>query len=115
MSTTEATLKTGDTGRVLGAVLRYSDGDPIDLTGCTVIFAMRLTTGVYADVYADATVDADPTSGAVTFDDWPAGSLDDAGVYVAEFVITDTGGGETTVPSDGYLTVRLLAGIDQAP
>lgn len=114
-SMSEATLKTGDTGRTLAATLRYDDGTVIDLTGCTVTFAMRAASAVYASVYAAADVDADPTTGRVTFDGWSSGDLDTAGSYVAEFVVTDSSGGEITVPSDGYLTVRILAGIDQDP
>ena len=115
MSMSEATLKTGDTGRTLAATLRYDDGQAIDLTGCTVVFAMRQASATYAAVYAAADIDDDPTSGKVTFDGWGSGDLDDAGSYVAEFVITDSSAKETTVPSDGYLSVRILAGIDQAP
>ena len=113
--TRDASIKTGDTGRTLATTLRYSDGTAIDLTGCTVTFAMRPASAQYATVHAAATVDDDPTSGRVTFDGWAAGDLDTAGSYVAEFVITDSSGAEITVPSDGYRIVRILAGIDQAP
>lgn len=115
MSMSEATLKTGDTGRALAATLRYADGQAIDLTGCTVVFAMRQASASYAAVYAAATVDTDPTSGKVTFDGWGSSDLDTAGAYLAEFVVTDSSGGEITVPSDGYLPVRILPGIDEQP
>lgn len=111
----EATLKTGDYGRVLATTLKDDTGKAQDLTGRTVTFAMRQASATYASVHAAATVDADPTTGKVTFSAWPAGSLDTAGTYVAEFVVTDSSSKDVTFPSAGFRTVRILAGIDQDP
>lgn len=110
---TEATLKTGDDGRTLGATLKYADGTVIDLTGATVEFRMRpagASTNA-ATASGAATVDADPTTGVVTFDGWEAGDLDTAGGYYAEFHITDSSGNQVVVPSAGYLTIKITQAI----
>jgi hypothetical protein len=115
VTTTEATMKTGDTGRVLEAHLTYDDGTAIDLTGCTVEFRMRPETGTYATVAAAADVVSPATGGVVRFDGWSAGDIDEAGVFVVEFKVVDTDENVVTVPSDGYLALRIRPGIDEDP
>jgi hypothetical protein len=111
----EASVKTGDTGRVLEAHLRYDDGTPIDLTGCTVRFRMRREGATYADVDGDAEVVAPPSSGVVRFSDWDPADLDEPGTYQCEWLVTDSDGLEVTAPSDSYLVLRIRQGIEVAP
>lgn len=113
MSTT-ATLKTGDTGRVLAATLSYADGDPINLTGCDVTFHMRPRLDTYASVSIEADI-VSAAAGTVTVGGWAEGDIDEPGAYLAEFEITDSSETVVTVPSHGYLAVTISAAIRDEP
>jgi hypothetical protein len=102
------TLKAGDLEPAIGAQLLDANKLPIDLTGKTVAFRMRLKSGV-AGVYkvsSSATITT-AASGLVAYS-WTGTDTDTAGLYVAEFIVT-AAGRPMTVPNATYLTVQVLA------
>lgn len=99
------TLKENDTKPILTAVLQYADGTALDLTGASVYFVMRDRHGI-VKVMGNATILV-PASGKVEYQ-WQKGDTDTEGPYEAEFVVMYPDGFVQTVPSDGYLAVRVL-------
>ena len=87
-----------------GVYLWDSEGNKIDLTGCTLAFRMiEINTGVVAVADRPAVslqTDSDPTTwGRCTYI-WGAGETDTPGIYRAWFTVT-SGGLSTTFPPDG--------------
>jgi hypothetical protein len=108
MANLEFFMKQNDTAPSLAIkVINKSDGLPLDLTGASAVFSMRLegeTTpkvdGSSADVYDEA-------GGRVRYD-WAAADTDTVGVYEGEFEVTLLGGGIVTFPQDGYIKITIL-------
>lgn len=94
-------LKRGD--RLPDMVVTLDDnGSPLDLTTATSIQARGSRHGV---VVVDETVTG-TVQGVVTVT-WPAGSTDQVGLILFEFVVTWPGGKEETFPQDGFERVRI--------
>ena len=98
----DITMKRGDRLPPLEAVLKYSDGSIIDLTGCTVLF-------LYRQLDSSTTVSRSMTitsaaAGAVKYD-WTSSDIPTAGRYRAEFEVTDTNGKQLTIPTRNQLTM----------
>jgi 5-hydroxyisourate hydrolase-like protein (transthyretin family) len=96
-------IKQGDTSPSFEVTLLDADRVAVDLTGATVQFRMSTRAGVapVIDELADIISAAD---GRVAYN-WVAGDTDDAGTYLAEFVITDPY--QETFPNTRYLTVEI--------
>lgn len=69
---------------ILTATLTYDDGTPIDLTGATVKFQMRLPGSSTLKVDSAAVVVGAATLGQVSYT-WVAADTDTPGLYVAWF------------------------------
>lgn len=89
--------KQGDTARALAVILENSAGVAQDLTGATVVFAMRLKGGA-TKIAAGACTITSAATGACEYR-WSTGDVDTAGVYEAEFVATLSGGKQVTFPA----------------
>jgi len=90
---------TGDTGPDITAVIHAEDdvNAPVDLTGASVRFQMRLPQGNKYKVNAAAVID-DAVSGQVSYA-WGANDLSQPGEYQAQFEVTYPGGKvQTTYP-----------------
>jgi hypothetical protein len=105
------TLKRYDRLPSIQASLTYPGATAVDLTGATVKFIMKLPAGA-VKVNAVAVV-VTPASGIVRYD-WLAIDTDVAGTYDAEWEVTFTGGKKQTFPTDGYLSVNVVADLDGA-
>lgn len=99
------TLKENDTKPVLSVILQYADGTAVVLTGASVYFVMRDRQGIVKMVGTATVITA--ASGEVQYQ-WQVGDTDTAGLYEAEFMVVYSDGAVETVPSDGYLSIRVL-------
>lgn len=93
-------LKAADTAPVLEATLEDASGEPIDLTGASVGFAMIEPRNGATVIDAGANV-ADAANGLVRYP-WADGDTDTPGRYRAEFVVTYADGTVETFPNAGY-------------
>lgn len=110
---TEKTYKRGDTGPPI--TITCLDGTVAkDLTGATsakfIMGTINAAGNSTAKVNAPAAFDADRTTGKVTYT-WAAADLDTAGAYVAEVEVTFSNGQKQTYPSNGYLTITVMADV----
>lgn len=105
-------IKQGDRLPSLEATIRNeSDGTAVDLTtalGVTFRMWKQRTAGGTYKVNTTATVDT-PASGVVRYD-WTATDTNEAGDYLAEFVIAWPSSKTQTVPTAGAFHVRVLDG-----
>lgn len=89
----------GDLSPSITRTLIGDDGQPVDLSGCTVTFNMA--TGVNSSVVqiaADAVI-VDAVAGIVRYD-WQGNNTGAAGAYVADFLITLPSGKTQRVPNE---------------
>ncbi len=101
-------LKQDDELPVLTAILKNGEAI-LDLTDCTVVMRFRKVNEDGAVVFGrDLTVDADPTTGSVTYQ-WVSEDTEEEGEFEGEFVITYPDGSNLTVPNDGYFNFTILA------
>lgn len=97
------TVKQGDTAKIKMYV-EDEDGNPVDLTGATVIVRARRQGDGIVSTWAHTVTNAVGGELSVT-----TGLLDPVRYY-AEAEVTKAGV-VTTAPSSGYLTVRVIAQI----
>lgn len=98
-------IKRNDLDPAIEAQLLNADGTPLDLTGRTVKFIMRLRSGSSPKVNANATI-ASATDGQVSYS-WTGTDTDTSGSYIAEWETT-LAGRKQTIPSGGYLTIDIV-------
>lgn len=100
-------IKRGNRLPSLVSVLEDADG-PVDLSGKTVKFFMRLVGSKTKKVNADATPDADQVGnkGKVTYA-WAAADIDTAGIYEGEFEVTFSVGLKQTFPNDRFIVINI--------
>lgn len=103
-------IKRNDTKGTIECNLLDGDSTAADLTGATVKFLMRREGRSDAKVDAEASVVGDPAEGIVSYQ-WQAADTDTAGDYEAEFEVTFSDGRVATFPSDGYISVKVLADV----
>ena len=94
-------VKQNDNSPGVSATLKDADGAAINLSGCTVVFNMRLkkTGAIKVDEGTVTIVSA--TDGTVRYD-WQTGDTATAGEYYIEWQITDGSGNVQTVPTNGF-------------
>jgi hypothetical protein len=98
-------MKQGDRLPALQMQLLDAAGAPLDLTGASVTFRMRPSSGGALKVNAAATV-VDATTGTVRYS-WAAGDTDTVGGFVAEWACSYSGAVQTA-PTVGYVTVQVV-------
>ncbi len=86
------TFTRGDKGFDVNFSVFNQDGTIPDITGATVTFKMRATTGTSLKVDGSCTIDDGP-NGKCSYT-WIAADLDTAGNYVAELEVTFSGATE---------------------
>jgi hypothetical protein len=104
----DITLKRGDTRTVIKAIMRDSEGTPIDLTGCEVTFRMA-PYGQPATIDRPALVH-DAVNGEVWVI-WQSGETDTVGGYRAEFLVTYPDKKRETFPNGDYLNINILSNL----
>jgi hypothetical protein len=97
-------IKRHDTGQLFTSTLTL-DGDPFDLTNCTVSFIMKTDDGV-TQVKQTATV-TDAGAGEVEYQPLAA-DVDTSGRYNVEWEVILPGGKILTFPNDGYNRLIIL-------
>jgi hypothetical protein len=99
------TIKQGSTSPVFNTAILDSYGNRLDLTGATVMFVMRLLSGLNPTTNAAATI-LDAPAGMVSYP-FTTSDTSGPGLYMAEFVVTLPGGAVYTYPNDGYLEISI--------
>jgi hypothetical protein len=102
----DLTFVQGDTAPSVFGTLTDTNGDPIDLTGCTVRFQMRNTLDRRFVVNAVAVIESPATGGEVRYD-WQAGDLSEVGSFVSRWRITF--GDSTIEHTDPENTITVAA------
>lgn len=100
------TIKQGDTGPPIQAVLQDAEGTVQDLTGATVRFHLLDVSGT---VIIDASASVlDDAGGKVSYA-WQAGDTDSAGSFKGEFEVTLPSGEIRTFPNWSNIRVKIVA------
>lgn len=95
-------IKQGDTRHAIQAILKNTNGVPVDLTGASVRFLMGRKNAIRADGYAQQT----STQGEVWYV-FNEGETDVAGQFGIEFRVTYGDGKVETFPYDKALPIRI--------
>lgn len=110
-STSTFTLKRGDTAPALQVTLLDATGAAIDVTGATIAFHMKLrqhAANNAVPLVVDGSVDlVDASNGVVSYQ-WGSSDTDETGDFVGEFVVTFADSTVRTVPSPGYIPIRIV-------
>lgn len=106
-------IRAGDTVSVIQQTLEDENGAPVDLTGAQVRFRLAPITGSGTSVL-DAAATVVQTGSPPNFTNkgvvkytWVAGNTAVAGLYLAEWEVTFSGGGVGTYPNGGYVLIRM--------
>ncbi|KHE73150.1 BppU family phage baseplate upper protein [Halobacillus sp. BBL2006] len=95
-------FRQGDTRDAIKAVLK-KDGNPVNLTGKTVLFYMSNGVEGYAEVIdAAAGVVMYPVEESMTTEE---------GVFYAEFKVVHEDGRKSTYPNNGFIPIRVIKGV----
>jgi len=97
-------IKEGDTSPALRYTLAPA---PIDLTGATARFSMRVRGQITPMINRVAATIVSPTTGGVVQYDWQAGDTATAGFYDAEFEVTYADASVETFPNRGFIPVLI--------
>lgn len=113
----DLSVRQGDLGPAFEVVLRDERGARLVLAADAVVqFRMRPLGGVVLQVDEVATVVNGPR-GRVKYA-WAVGDTDFAGLYEAEFSVTDAGSGDEavprTLPATGFYLVEIRAGLSRS-
>ncbi len=106
-------LKRNDAKSKIGATFADSAGNPIDLTGATVVFSMkpREGSGALKVNRAPAAVLSPATAGKAEYE-LSASDIDTAGLFLGEFEATLPDGSVITFPrgnvAEQYLTILIV-------
>lgn len=108
MSAFDFVIKKGNLLPVVEATLKDAKDNPVDLTGMTVKFVMRLVGATLPKINTAATVDLDQVNnkGKVSYD-WAGTDTDTAGIYEAEWEVT-IGGKKQNFPNSNHLVVKIF-------
>lgn len=97
-------IKQNDTSPKLEAFLQDDKGRPVNLTGSTVLFHMRLTSDLLAKVSSGSVTLEAATKGHVSYS-WSSSDTDTAGIYQSEFQVSFVSGAVETFPNDDYIKI----------
>jgi hypothetical protein len=91
------------------ATSKYGDGIVVELPGATVRFHMRPIGSASTTVDAAASI-YDYDAGQVSYA-WSASDTATAGLYEAEFEVTNTDGTIETFPNNSYISIEVTDDI----
>jgi len=98
------TVAQNDLSPNLRGTVTNGDDAPVDLTGCTVVFRMKLDGGSARKINDKPATILDAPKGLVEYA-WSAGDTDTKGLYSARFVVVFPGNRQESVPNYGAITV----------
>lgn len=102
-------MKTGDLRPIVEAQLGDRNG-PVNLTGATVLFIMKLPTASVPKVSAQCVI-VDAPLGRVQYT-WVGTDTDTPGAYRSEFQVSLPGGVVVTFPNDDYVPTIIADDLD---
>lgn len=103
----EFKFKQNDTTPSIEAILKDANKLPVNLTGASVKFSMRVRPAGAVKVNgAAATIVGTATNGRVRYD-WTASNTDTADTYEGEFEVTYSNGKLQTFPGEEYIIIKL--------
>lgn len=105
-------MKQFDTAPAFVCALSDVNG-PINLTGASVLFIMKLVTGGAGTKVAAAGTVTDAVNGVVSYQ-WITADTNVAADYNAEWQITYGTGKQQSFPDPGYLLVRVTTDLNGA-
>lgn len=100
-------IKRNDTRTAIKAELKSPKGDPIDLTGASVVFTMVKYGRILVNRDADV---LDEETGKVAFV-FEEGETAETGDMKAEFEVTYPDGSVETFPNSGYISIKIEADL----
>ena len=104
----DVTLKRGDTRHAIRAVLKNTQGTPVNLTDCSVSFHMA-PLGRHPVI--NRRVDIHDAENGEVWVVFAPGETDITGAYRAEFLVAYGDGRKETFPSDGYISIQILPNL----
>ena len=103
-------IKQNDTASFLTRDLKDAFGAPVNVTGATVVFSMRVKPAGTVKVNAQACNLVTAGIGRVRYE-WVAANTDTADEYEGEFQVTYANGKIQSFPNDGYIPVVVTDDI----
>ena len=104
-------IKANDTASFLTRDLKDAFGAPVNVTGASVVFSMRVKPAGTIKVDGEDAVIVTAGTGRVRYE-WLAANTDTADEYESEFQVTYANGKIQTFPNDGYIPVVITDDIE---
>ena len=99
-------IKQNDTASSLKRVLVDAFGSPVNLTGASLTFSMRVKPGGTTKISTASATVSGAGLGEVQYR-FTAANTDTADEFEGEFTATYAGGGIQTFPNDGYIPIII--------
>jgi hypothetical protein len=99
-------IKQNDTAADIERDFKDAFGAPVNVTGATIRFSMRVKPSGTVKVNVGAATIVDAALGRVKYN-FTSSDTDTADTYEAEFQVTYTNGDVQTFPNDGYFDVII--------
>lgn len=100
-------LMEGDTSPAFECIFKDGNGSPVDLTGATVIFKMRLAPAGAVKIAAGSMGAVGSAVNGRQKYGWSATDVDTKGTYEAQGRATFSNGDVRTFPPTGYVIVEI--------
>ena len=97
-------IKQGDTVPAIEVLLKDAYGAPVNVTGATIVFSMRVKPAGTVKVNGATAAIVTAGLGRVRYA-WVAANTDTADEYEGEFQVTFSNGAIQTFPNDSHITV----------
>jgi hypothetical protein len=103
-------IKQNDTASFITRDLKDAFGAPVNVTGATVVFSMRVKPAGTVKVDAQGCTIVTAGTGRVRYE-WTAANTNTADEYEGEFQVTYANGKIQTFPNDGHIPIVVTDDI----